>query len=401
VSFDNNGDLNVGGTVNWYYRGTSNPAPAYNENDVEIIQPFTIGTDGRVNFKLANTFGYRIVVKDNLGSTILDRDDVYSSSSIVTSGDDFKVMATSGDTMPGFLDSKLVAGSNIVLSAVSTSAGDYIEISSGGGEATSGSAGAGTLQTCHLANANGVVDFGGDSTQYPRYSYVVTSNDAFAIDKMKVYAYSVTGSVDYEFGLYQVSGSNIEKLISKTETISSTGLQEVSFNTSLDLTAGVSYYVGAIRQTTSGSCQLAMESSLGTDAISFQGAGITTPFALPSTESTKTPINYNIWSMLYSSTGGSSSSSQWTSVAVTNNYNAERNNIVLCDTTAGDITVTLPLAGINTNREIVINKISSDSNLVTVACQGPDLLNGLASRDLEYQYTSISVISDGTNWWIR
>jgi len=264
-----------------------------------------------------------------------------------------------------------------------------------------GGGGSGQIQTCNLTNVNGVVSFGSSSTQYPRYTYFAASSDVLELDRMKVFVYSVTGSIDYEFGIYQVSGSNLSKITSQTVTITSTGLVDITFPTQFDLTAGVSYYIGAIRQTTSGDVQLGVESNLSSDVISFQGAGITTPFALPSLESTKTPINYSLFAFLYASAGGSSSPDLWSTITVTSDHSATRNQMILCDTSSNPLTVTLPLASININRQISIKKISNDSNSVTISATGSDLVDGLTDIGLKTENSSITTISNGSAWYIR
>lgn len=61
-------------------------------------------------------------------------------------------------------------------------------------------------------------------------------------------------------------------------------------------------------------------------------------------------------------------------------------------------TVTLPTVGDNTDRIITVKKSDSGSGTVTVDGENSETLDGDSSRVLAYQYDSITVQSNGTEW---
>ena len=66
------------------------------------------------------------------------------------------------------------------------------------------------------------------------------------------------------------------------------------------------------------------------------------------------------------------------------------------NTSGGNVTITLPLAANNNNRIITITK-SDSNNLLSVV--GP--IEGLATTKLIDKYESITVISNGSEWYIK
>jgi len=83
---------------------------------------------------------------------------------------------------------------------------------------------------------------------------------------------------------------------------------------------------------------------------------------------------------------------------ISSNYTAKANDILLVDTTSGPITITLPEASLNTNKEIFIKKVSIDTNYVTLT--SADNIDDKPNIYLKQQWTTIGVISDGTSWKI-
>jgi hypothetical protein len=74
--------------------------------------------------------------------------------------------------------------------------------------------------------------------------------------------------------------------------------------------------------------------------------------------------------------------------------------IVLCDATAGVVTLTLPAAAASQGRKLVAKKTDASANAVTVDGNGAETVDGAASVSITARYDSVSVISDGTTWWI-
>lgn len=80
-------------------------------------------------------------------------------------------------------------------------------------------------------------------------------------------------------------------------------------------------------------------------------------------------------------------------------YTAIAQDLVLCDTTGGAFLVTLPFSVANSGSSIIIQKISSDSNAITIDPQLGDSINGASSEIIQYQNSSMLVIADGVTTW--
>lgn len=77
-------------------------------------------------------------------------------------------------------------------------------------------------------------------------------------------------------------------------------------------------------------------------------------------------------------------------------------DVVLCDPAAGNQTITLPNPGTagNANRRYTIKRSSTSANTVTVVSAAGNI-DGAANRVLAGgTYDAITVVNDGTNWWI-
>jgi len=84
----------------------------------------------------------------------------------------------------------------------------------------------------------------------------------------------------------------------------------------------------------------------------------------------------------------------------TANYNAVAGDIVLCNTSGGEFTITLPPAASNANAQITIKKITEDGYQVIVDANGGETIdNGLVVY-IDGAYDTMLVVSDGSNWWI-
>lgn len=74
--------------------------------------------------------------------------------------------------------------------------------------------------------------------------------------------------------------------------------------------------------------------------------------------------------------------------------------VILCNATAGAITVNLPTAVGITGRTYHIKKTDSSANAVTIDPNGSETVDGSSTKAINVQYTSYTVVSDGTNWHI-
>lgn len=84
--------------------------------------------------------------------------------------------------------------------------------------------------------------------------------------------------------------------------------------------------------------------------------------------------------------------------SVTGTYVVLANDdIIKADATAGNFTITLPTAAGIAGVKKTIKKMNT-ANTITIACNGSETIDGVATKALTTQYTLISVVSDGTNW---
>jgi hypothetical protein len=74
--------------------------------------------------------------------------------------------------------------------------------------------------------------------------------------------------------------------------------------------------------------------------------------------------------------------------------------VIFADAASGNVTITLPAAAAgNHGFKFYIKRIDSASNTVTVDTAGGNI-DGAASHTLPLQYQSITVVSNGSNWFI-
>ncbi len=74
--------------------------------------------------------------------------------------------------------------------------------------------------------------------------------------------------------------------------------------------------------------------------------------------------------------------------------------LVVADASGGAFTVTLPAAADFTGRVYRIKKIDSSANAVTIDGNGSETIDGATTAVLSTQYEAITVVSDGTEWWV-
>lgn len=87
-----------------------------------------------------------------------------------------------------------------------------------------------------------------------------------------------------------------------------------------------------------------------------------------------------------------------TTVATT--FTAASANIILANATSAAFTITLPAAASSTNLEYTIKKTDSSVNAVTVKGNASETIDGSNTQILSSQYQSITVVCDGTSWWV-
>lgn len=86
---------------------------------------------------------------------------------------------------------------------------------------------------------------------------------------------------------------------------------------------------------------------------------------------------------------------------VTGTYTATvSDHTILCDTSGGGFTVTLPAASSAAGLVLVIKKTSSDANTLTIDGSGAETIDGSATQTTAVQYASFTIQSNGTAWSI-
>ena len=72
--------------------------------------------------------------------------------------------------------------------------------------------------------------------------------------------------------------------------------------------------------------------------------------------------------------------------------------VVVVDATAGALTITLPNVRRAWGRKFFVKKVDASANVVTVG--SASLIDGATTFPLNVQYESVTVLSNGTTWWV-
>lgn len=79
----------------------------------------------------------------------------------------------------------------------------------------------------------------------------------------------------------------------------------------------------------------------------------------------------------------------------------KRDYLILADASGGSFTITLIAAASFTNRYLIIKKIAgTPAQQVTIDAAGAETIDGALSKTLQFNFSSLSLYSDGTQWWI-
>jgi hypothetical protein len=85
----------------------------------------------------------------------------------------------------------------------------------------------------------------------------------------------------------------------------------------------------------------------------------------------------------------------------TSNYTITGTDVVVfANATSGSVTITLPTASANAGYRFYVKRIDSSGNSCTVTRSGSDTIDGQISLSLNLQYMSVTLISDGSAWYI-
>lgn len=75
-------------------------------------------------------------------------------------------------------------------------------------------------------------------------------------------------------------------------------------------------------------------------------------------------------------------------------------SIILADSTAGAVTITLPPAATANGRVFVVKRVNAGANNVTVDPFGSETIDGAATNVLSTQWAYVRFVSNGTAWFI-
>ncbi len=90
-----------------------------------------------------------------------------------------------------------------------------------------------------------------------------------------------------------------------------------------------------------------------------------------------------------------------TSLTKTSSFTASNSEtIYFCDASSGSITVTLPATADSGNRVYYIVKIDGSANNVTIDGNASETINGSTTKVITVQYTSLTISTDGSNWFV-
>ena len=91
----------------------------------------------------------------------------------------------------------------------------------------------------------------------------------------------------------------------------------------------------------------------------------------------------------------------WGARTITASTTATLSDVVLlANTTAGNVAVTLPLASSATGKVYILKKVSSDANTASFARAGSDTIDGATSVGFTGYMQSVMLSCDGTGWYV-
>ena len=76
------------------------------------------------------------------------------------------------------------------------------------------------------------------------------------------------------------------------------------------------------------------------------------------------------------------------------------NAVIFANCTTGSFIITLPPVSTSTNSMITIKKIDSTANTVTVKGNAAELIDNSNTQIISTQWVSITVVCNGSNWYI-
>jgi len=74
--------------------------------------------------------------------------------------------------------------------------------------------------------------------------------------------------------------------------------------------------------------------------------------------------------------------------------------VIFANAASGSVVITLPTAASFAGYRFYVKRIDGSANSCSVARSGSDTIDGQASISLDLQYTSMTIVSDGSAWYI-
>jgi hypothetical protein len=97
--------------------------------------------------------------------------------------------------------------------------------------------------------------------------------------------------------------------------------------------------------------------------------------------------------------GGGATRGTYRSVTTSGNV-VSGDYLLLCNSTAGAVTITLPPAALVPGRIYVFKRINAGANNVVVDGFGSETIDGALTNTLSSQWAGVTVMSNGTAWFI-
>lgn len=74
--------------------------------------------------------------------------------------------------------------------------------------------------------------------------------------------------------------------------------------------------------------------------------------------------------------------------------------VIFANASSGNVTITIPLASSCSGYSFIVKRIDSSANTCQVSCSGSDTIDGQTSISFNAQYLSMTMISNGSAWYI-
>jgi hypothetical protein len=118
----------------------------------------------------------------------------------------------------------------------------------------------------------------------------------------------------------------------------------------------------------------------------------------------KLDVNGDIYGTIFHGDGSQLSGIQATSTNIrtitSNDTFGSTDGVILCNAASSNITVALPASTSNSGRVYRFKKIDASVNTCTLDPNGSELIEGVVLYTIEFQNTSVTVVNNGTAWYV-